>query len=100
MVSAHHVGLEELGNHLLAERYVEPEELGSHLLAERLVGVELTELGEKLLRSLLTSVCRMYGHLRDLGSGHIDAGMVDPDVNIGVCCLIFVDTCGVPFDPK
>ena len=86
MVSALHVGLEEVGNHLLAERYVEPEELGSHLLAERLVGVE-TELGEKFLRSPLTSVCRMYGHLRDLKTGHIDAGMVDPDVNIGVCCL-------------
>ena len=35
-VSAPHVGLEELGNHLLAERYVEPEELGSLLLAEGL----------------------------------------------------------------
>ena len=53
------------------------------------MGVGLTEPGEKFLRSPLTSVCRMYGHLRDLRTGHIDAGMVDPDVNIGVCCLIF-----------
>ena len=60
----------------------------------------LTEPGEKFLRSPPTSVCRMCGHLRDLRTGRIDAGMVDPDVNIGVCRLIFMETCGVPFDPK
>ena len=53
------------------------------------MGVGPTEPGEKFLRSPLTSVCGMYGHLRDLRKGRIDTGTVDPDVNIGVCCLIF-----------
>ena len=53
----------------------------------------LTEPGEKFLGSALICVCRMYEHLGDLRTGHrccvFDAGMVNPDVNIGVCCLIF-----------
>ena len=38
---------------------------------EKFVRVGLAEPGEKFLRSPLTSVCRMYGHLRDLRTGRI-----------------------------
>ena len=60
------------------------------------MGVELVEPGENFLRSALIYVRRMYEHAGDLRTGHrcvvvfSDAGMVDPDVNIGVCCLVFL----------
>ena len=58
------------------------------------VGVELAKPGENFLRSVLIYVRRMYEHVGDLRTGHLcvvissDAGMMDPDVNIGVCCLV------------